>query len=103
MKAEILKKLQQLTPVEAEPKKHFVSDCPEHTHLFLEANYLLPGQETEIVAGKDLALKAGDLLLLDVGMPHAIQDFGKDDLLINLIFSKTANFSFAQLIPGRKA
>lgn len=103
MKAEILKKLQQLTPVEAEPKKHFVADCPEHTHLFLKANYLLSGQATEIVAGKDLALKAGELLLLDVGTPHAIQDFGKDDLLINLIFSETADFSFAQLIPGRKA
>lgn len=143
MKAEILKKLQQLTPVEAEQKttKHFVADfaghafkendlsltmpvfsptlfnnqeifvskharfadCPEHTHLFLEANYLLSGQATETVAGKDLTLKAGDLLLLDVGTPHAIQALGKDDLLINLIFSETADFSFAQLIPGRKA
>lgn len=79
------------------------ADCPEHTHLFLEANYLLSGQATETVAGKDLALKAGDLLLLDVGTPHAIQALGKDDLLINLIFSETADFSFAQLIPGRKA
>lgn len=59
---------------------------PEHTHQFLEINYMLRGHVTEIVNGKELTLSEGDVLLLDTGSTHSIGTAGENDLLINILF-----------------
>lgn len=56
---------------------------PVHTHTFLEINYVLRG---EVVEGREIHLKTGDLLLLDVGCKHSIGYLGTNDLLINILF-----------------
>ncbi|ATO54965.1 AraC family transcriptional regulator [Loigolactobacillus coryniformis] len=59
---------------------------PTHTHTFLEMNYMLSGKADEIINGKKVHLKAGDLVLLDVGSQHSIGYLGDNDILINLLF-----------------
>lgn len=59
---------------------------PVHTHTFLEINYVLRGEVDEVVEGREMHLKTGDLLLLDVGCNHSIGYLGTNDLLINILF-----------------
>jgi AraC-like DNA-binding protein/mannose-6-phosphate isomerase-like protein (cupin superfamily) len=61
---------------------------PSHTHTFLEMNYILQGNVSEIVNGQKIELETGDLLLLDVGATHSIDTLGKDDILINILFKE---------------
>ncbi len=62
------------------------ADYPEHSHQFLEMNYMLSGSCDQIVNGKHIHLNKGDLLLIDVGCPHSIKKLNENDLLINLLF-----------------
>ncbi len=76
-------------------KHNRFADYPNHTHTFLEMNYMLHGSATEIVDGKELILNAGDLLLLDIGSKHAIKALGEDDILINILFrEQTISINF---------
>ena len=59
---------------------------PEHSHQFLEINYMLSGHVQEVVNGTHLTLSEGDVLLLDVGSTHTIGTAGKDDILMNILF-----------------
>ncbi|AKP66513.1 AraC family transcriptional regulator [Companilactobacillus ginsenosidimutans] len=59
---------------------------PEHTHQFLEMNYMLSGSCDQIVDGHNVHLNKGDLLLLDVGCTHSISRLNENDILINLLF-----------------
>lgn len=67
-------------------KHNRFADYPEHTHEFLEMNYMLTGHCHQIVDGKDIYLDTGDLLLMDVGCYHSIKKLGEDDILINILF-----------------
>lgn len=62
------------------------ADYPEHSHQFLEMNYMLNGSCDQIVDGKEVHLSKGDLLLIDVGCTHSIKKLNENDLLINLLF-----------------
>lgn len=59
---------------------------PLHTHTFLELNYMLRGSANQIINGKKVHLKQGDLLLLDVGTSHQIAQLNENDILINILF-----------------
>lgn len=59
---------------------------PEHTHKFLELNYMLSGSCEQIVDGNIISLNEGDILMMNVGCNHSIKPLGKDDILINLLF-----------------
>lgn len=68
---------------------------PEHSHQFLEINYMLNGSCDQIVDGKNVHLNQGDLLLLDVGCTHSVGKLDEDDILINLLFrDKTISINF---------
>lgn len=62
---------------------------PEHTHQFLELNYMLKGNSTQVINGEKKILKEGELLLLDQGSTHSINALGQEDILINIIFPQT--------------
>lgn len=62
---------------------------PEHTHQFLELNYMLKGNSTQVINGEKKVLKEGELLLLDQGSTHSINALGHEDILINIIFPQT--------------
>ncbi|KRN27584.1 transcription regulator [Lactobacillus selangorensis] len=59
---------------------------PLHSHLFFEINYMLQGSAVETVAGQQINLQQGDILLIDIGTKHAINALGPNDILINLLF-----------------
>ncbi len=62
------------------------ADYPEHSHQFLEMNYMLSGSCDQVVNGKPVHMNKGDLLLIDVGCTHSIKKLNENDLLINLLF-----------------
>lgn len=62
---------------------------PEHTHQFLELNYMLKGECHQTINGEKKTLKEGELLLLDHGSTHSIEPLRNEDILINIIFPQT--------------
>ncbi|MFT8836985.1 helix-turn-helix domain-containing protein [Liquorilactobacillus satsumensis] len=75
---------------------------PKHTHMFLEINYMLKGNASQVVDGNKVKLVQGDLLLLDVGAEHAIAALGEDDLLINILF-RNSNINIELLKDLRRS
>lgn len=66
---------------------------PEHTHEFIEINYMLRGECYQVVNGQKIHLKQGDILMMDVGCSHSISRLNEDDILVNLLF-RDHNISF---------
>ncbi|MCI1882838.1 MAG: helix-turn-helix domain-containing protein [Sporolactobacillus sp.] len=71
-------------------KHNRFADYPLHTHQFTELNYMLSGSCRQIVNGKPVTLRQGDLLLIGIGSAHEIKALGKNDLLINILFKSNA-------------
>lgn len=67
-------------------KHNRFADYPEHTHEFLEFNYMLAGSCTQIINHQEVLLEQGNLLLMDKGSSHNIRKLGEKDILINIIF-----------------
>ncbi|WP_346200473.1 helix-turn-helix domain-containing protein [Caldifermentibacillus hisashii] len=67
-------------------KHNRFSDYPLHSHQFLEINYVLSGQCTQIVEGRTVTLSKGDIILLDIGCSHSIKALSEEDLMVNIIF-----------------
>lgn len=59
---------------------------PEHTHQFLEINYVYKGACKQVINGTEYLLQEGDLVLMDVNSRHSIDRLGEHDILINLLF-----------------
>ncbi|MBP5840834.1 helix-turn-helix domain-containing protein [Lactiplantibacillus plantarum] len=59
---------------------------PEHTHQFLELNYMYAGHCVQYIDGQKVELQAGDVVLLNVGSSHSLEALGDDDILINILF-----------------
>lgn len=78
-------------------KHNRFADYPKHTHTFLEMNYMLSGEATEIVDNEKIVLHTGDILILDTGTIHSIKALGADDLLMNIIFRNNIDFSLKNL------
>lgn len=59
---------------------------PEHSHHFLELNYVYSGKSIQYINGRREVIKQGEILLLDRGSSHALAEHEENDLLINIIF-----------------
>lgn len=59
---------------------------PEHTHHFLELNYVLSGESHQTINGNKEVIHQGELLLLDRGSSHSLEIHERNDILINIIF-----------------
>lgn len=70
-------------------KHNRYADYPEHSHQFLELNFMFKGNCHQVINGKDFTLKEGDLLLMDSGSRHTISALGKEDILINILFQNS--------------
>lgn len=68
-------------------KHNRFADFPLHRHNFVEMNYILSGESTQIVNGDAVSLKKGDILFMGSGCTHSIASLQEDDLLINFAFS----------------
>lgn len=62
---------------------------PEHSHQFLELNYVFSGTCTQRINQVDYTFKKGDLLLLDVGSTHSIQALSEEDIVLNILFQNS--------------
>lgn len=61
---------------------------PLHSHQFTELNYMLSGNCRQVVDGRPLILRQGELLLIGVGISHKIETLNEGDILINILFKK---------------
>ena len=59
---------------------------PEHSHHFLELNYVYSGKSIQYINGRREVIRQGEILLMDRGSSHSIGEHGEDDILINIIF-----------------
>lgn len=72
------------------------ADFPEHSHDFLELNYMLSGSVKQIINGNEEILQTGDILLMSKNAVHFVSAPGASDLLINLMFP-VENIDFESL------
>ncbi len=57
----------------------------DHTHSFIEINYMYSGSCTNMVDGKEIRMEAGDFIIMKPGSSHRIVWAGENDLLMNII------------------
>ena len=67
-------------------KHNRLAPYPLHSHQFVEINYMLKGECDELVEGKPIHLKEGNILMMDIGYHHSISTLHENDLMINLNF-----------------
>ncbi|KLI75027.1 MULTISPECIES: AraC family transcriptional regulator [Lacticaseibacillus] len=66
-------------------KHHRFSTMPEHTHDFVELNYVYSGICTQLINGKPVTLSAGTLIMLDKNITQSIEYMGENDILVNIL------------------
>ncbi|MFV0560993.1 MAG: AraC family transcriptional regulator [Enterococcus sp.] len=66
------------------------SPYPEHSHHFLELNYVYSGKSLQSINGHPETIEQGELLLLDKGARHALHTHNEEDILLNIIFPNIA-------------
>lgn len=66
-------------------KHHRYSEMPNHTHEFVEFNYMLSGSCTQYVNDKKVVLQEGEVILLDKDIVQRIDPLGQNDLLVNIL------------------
>ncbi len=58
---------------------------PEHRHDYVEVVYMCSGETTQIVGGKKLKLRQGELLFLSQSVTHEVCRAGERDIAVNFI------------------
>lgn len=58
---------------------------PKHKHNYIEMNYIYNGQLNQKVGNKELALKKGEILLLNQHIEHELEQCSEEDIVINFI------------------
>lgn len=58
---------------------------PEHTHDYVEVVYMCSGESTHLVGGRNIRLRAGELLFMNQRVTHEILETGKEDVAVNFI------------------
>lgn len=69
----------------------------KHSHPYIELTYIYSGTFLQVIEGKEILLKEGDLCILDTGTIHSIGPSKSEDIMINILMLKkyfnTAFFS----------
>ncbi|WP_312247948.1 helix-turn-helix domain-containing protein [Streptococcus parasuis] len=77
---------------------------PEHTHQFLEINYVYKGHCRQRINDQLFDLKEGDILLMDVESRHSIEALGDEDILINILFqNKGVSINWLKQLQGENS
>lgn len=63
------------------------ADFPEHKHNYLEMMIVLSGSILHTIAGEDLTLSRGDILILNKHVSHSIKKADTSDIGVNVIIS----------------
>ena len=56
-----------------------------HRHNFIEVLYVCQGQRTNVIGGREVVIRKGELLFLNQFTRHEILPAGKDDIAINFM------------------
>lgn len=88
------------------PHTRFIA-FPEHTHDYVEMVYMCQGETTHHVNGTEIALHAGELLMLGQNARQSIQAAGVQDIAVNFIvrpefFGGTLSFLGDEETPLRR-
>lgn len=67
---------------------------PKHTHNYIEINYVYEGKYTQIIDGKKITLKKGEIIFLNQHITHEIEASEKKDIVLNFII-KPQFFDYA--------
>ena len=59
-----------------------------HSHDYIELVFVYSGELSQGIERKDIHLKKGELLLLDMNVKHNIAYAGEDDIAINILMKK---------------
>lgn len=65
------------------------SSVPLHRHNYLELFYIYEGSCSATINGSRVALRTGDVCIMDTQSIHAIDPVGEDDIVLNCLFDKT--------------
>ncbi|HFU4001740.1 TPA: helix-turn-helix domain-containing protein [Streptococcus suis] len=77
---------------------------PEHTHQFLEINYVYKGHCRQRINDQLFDLNEGDILLMDVESRHSIEALGDEDILINILFqNKGVSINWLKQLQGENS
>jgi len=57
-----------------------------HSHEFLEMSYILSGSATHIIGDKRQALKRGNIIIVDYGTSHKVEEKSADFTSVNVLF-----------------
>lgn len=80
--------------------KRFIK-CMEHKHDYIEMLYTYSGKITNVIDGKSVVVRAGEVLLLDTNVKHAILPAGMDDIGFNIIIHKeTFDTQFGKMLSN---
>ena len=60
-------------------------DFPLHTHNYVELLYVYHGSMTQVIGGREITMKEGELMVLDQAISHEIRAAGERDIVINFI------------------
>lgn len=60
-------------------------DFPLHKHNYIELQYVYKGNLTQVIDGKEITMKEGELMMLNQVISHEIKAAGEDDIIINFI------------------
>ncbi len=60
-------------------------EFPEHSHNYVEVQYVYSGSITQYCDGKEVKLKSGQILFLNQNVTHRVLKAGKDDIVINFL------------------
>ncbi|WP_416327665.1 AraC family transcriptional regulator [[Eubacterium] hominis] len=60
-------------------------DFPIHKHNYVELQYVYKGKLTQIIDGKQITMKEGELMMLNTVISHEIKAAQKEDIIINFI------------------
>lgn len=69
-------------------KHHRFMHVPTHVHTFLEMSYVYSGKCTQIINNEIITLEQGQICIIDTGVPHAILESTKKDIIINILLRK---------------
>lgn len=60
----------------------------EHVHPHIEMIYVYSGELNQIINGKRITLKEGELCILDTNVKHSLEASSKNDIIINFLMNK---------------
>lgn len=60
-------------------------EFPEHKHNYIEMAYVVQGEMVQIIRGKEIILKKGELIFLNQHINHQIKASKEEDIIINFI------------------